>query len=84
MPAAPPRAVCSLACLAQVLGGDGDEFDAPEFDAVAYVNRTFGGEATLGGLDRRIAELSRDIRELDESVLGACGVAVDTRRAASL
>ena len=56
---------------AQVLGGEGDEFDAPEFDAVEYINRAFGDEASLAGLDRRIGVLTRDIRGLDDSILGA-------------
>jgi hypothetical protein len=65
--ATPPRA----ACAPQILGAETDDFDAAEFDTVDYINRHFPDEKSLEGIDRQIAAMDVEIRDLDESILGA-------------
>jgi hypothetical protein len=59
------------AAIKTILGNETDEFDAPEFDVVDYVNAHFPDEKSLGGLDAQIAAMELEIRELDGSILGA-------------
>ena len=60
------------AAIKTILGAESDEFDAPDFDVVGYVNQHFPDEKSLGGLDSQIASMELEIRELDNSILGAC------------
>lgn len=57
----------------QILGAETDAFDAPDFDVVDYVNKHFPDDKSLGGLDPQVAAMEAEIRELDNSILGACG-----------
>lgn len=54
-----------------ILGNETDEFDASQFDVVDYVNKHFPDEKSLGGLDSQIAAMELEIRDLDNSILGA-------------
>lgn len=56
----------------QILGAETDAFDAPDFDVVDYVNKHFPDDKSLGGLDPQVAAMEAEIRELDNSILGAC------------
>jgi hypothetical protein len=57
----------------QILGAETDDFDAAEFDTVDYINRHFPDEKSLDGIDRQVAAMDAEIRDLDESILGAPG-----------
>lgn len=61
------------AAIKTILGNETDEFDEPTFDVVDYVNKHFPDEKSLGGLDAQIAAMELEIRDLDNSILGACG-----------
>lgn len=59
------------AAIKTILGNETDEFDEPTFDVVDYVNKHFPDEKSLGGLDAQIAAMELEIRDLDNSILGA-------------
>ena len=59
------------AAIKTILGNETDAFDAPDFDVVEFVNKRFPDETSLTGLDSQIAEMESEIRELDQSILGA-------------
>ena len=48
-----------------------DPFDAPDFDPVEFLNRTFPNESSLTMLDPFVARLSQKSAQLDEQVFEA-------------
>lgn len=60
------------AAIKTILGDETDAFDASQFDVVDYVNSHFPDDKSLGGLDAQIAAMELEIRDLDNSILGAC------------
>eukprot|EP00301_Raphidiophrys_heterophryoidea_P003343 c11513_g1_i1.p1 GENE.c11513_g1_i1~~c11513_g1_i1.p1 ORF type:complete len:803 (-),score=207.93 c11513_g1_i1:329-2737(-) len=50
---------------------DEDPLDAPDFDPVAYINKTFPNESALEGIDIFISKVRSKIRTLDESIVMA-------------
>ena len=56
--------------LRAILGNETDDFDLPEWDATTYINQHFPDEQSLNGIDRQIAAMDIEIKELDESILG--------------
>lgn len=50
------------------LGPDVDELDAPDFDAVDYINNHFPNEDALDGLEAFILQHDRKLNQLDENI----------------
>lgn len=67
-----PRVETALKKVLTADGEEGDAFDATDFDPIAFINKQFPNEASLGKLDGMITTMDTDIKELDESILGEC------------
>jgi len=46
-----------------------DQFDDPDFDATAYINKLFPTEDSLVGIEPHMNELQTEMKQLDEEVL---------------
>ncbi|RYG41262.1 hypothetical protein EON68_03280 [archaeon] len=57
------------AAIRRTLGDSADEFDAPEWNVMEYVNSHFGSEAALGGAGPTLSRLAAEIGTLDASIL---------------